>query len=87
MWICIYFLVVNFAAFILMGLDKQFARKKSSQRVPEMILHLAHFFGGTPGSFIAQKAFRHKTSKPSFQVIFWLIVGLQAVLWVILWQN
>lgn len=31
-------------------------------------------FGGWPGAFLAQRQFRHKTAKPTFQTVFWLIV-------------
>jgi len=30
--------------------------------------------GGWPGAFLAQRVFRHKTSKLSYQVVFWAIV-------------
>ena len=30
--------------------------------------------GGWPGSYLAQRFLRHKISKKSYQVIFWLIV-------------
>jgi uncharacterized membrane protein YsdA (DUF1294 family) len=43
-------------------------------RVPESTLHFFSLIGGWPGSFLAQRMFRHKTSKVSFQVVFWLIV-------------
>ncbi|MCS7059338.1 MAG: DUF1294 domain-containing protein [Meiothermus sp.] len=42
-------------------------------RVPERQLHLMEFFGGWPGGLLAQKLFRHKSRKESFQTDFWLI--------------
>jgi uncharacterized membrane protein YsdA (DUF1294 family) len=43
-------------------------------RIPEATLHLAELLGGWPGAFLAQRIFRHKTSKVSYQVMFWVIV-------------
>jgi len=43
-------------------------------RVPESTLHFLELIGGWPGSFVAQRRFRHKISKPSYQVTFWIIV-------------
>lgn len=45
-------------------------------RVPESTLHILSLFGGWPGAFVAQRVFRHKTSKISFQFVFWSIVLL-----------
>lgn len=43
-------------------------------RVPEATLQGLAFIGGWPGAFLAQRIFRHKTAKLSFQATFWLIV-------------
>ncbi len=43
-------------------------------RVSENALHLAELLGGWPGAFVAQQRLRHKTSKTSYQVVFWCIV-------------
>jgi uncharacterized membrane protein YsdA (DUF1294 family) len=32
--------------------------------------------GGWPGAFLAQRRLRHKCSKVSYQITFWLIVSL-----------
>lgn len=45
-------------------------------RVPEANLHLLELVGGWPGAFLAQRKFRHKTRKISFQVVFVGIVLL-----------
>jgi uncharacterized membrane protein YsdA (DUF1294 family) len=43
-------------------------------RVPEIHLHLLELLGGWPGAFLAQRRLRHKSSKGSYQFVFWLIV-------------
>jgi uncharacterized membrane protein YsdA (DUF1294 family) len=61
----------SLASLGLYGLDKK-AALKHERRVPEQTLHLLALVGGWPGAWLAQKAFRHKTSKSSFQRVFWL---------------
>jgi uncharacterized membrane protein YsdA (DUF1294 family) len=62
-------------AFVAYWSDKRRA-EAGEWRVPESTLHFFGFLGGWPGAFLAQRVFRHKTSKISFQVVFWLIVLL-----------
>ncbi len=45
-------------------------------RISEAALHFGELAGGWPGALLAQRQFRHKTAKLSFQVVFWLIVLL-----------
>src|SRR5690606_40473527 len=49
-------------------------------RVPESTLHILSLFGGWPGAFVAQRVFRHKTAKISFQFVFLSIVLLHQVI-------
>jgi len=72
----LYLLVINLAAFALYGFDKRCARRGAS-RVPECVLLLLGFIGGTVGAVVAMFRFRHKTRKTSFQVKFWLLTCLQ----------
>ncbi|HEX7571194.1 MAG TPA: DUF1294 domain-containing protein, partial [Verrucomicrobiae bacterium] len=53
--------------------DKRRAREKN-WRISEDTLQLTALLGGWPGAFLAQHKFRHKVSKPGFQMVFWLIV-------------
>lgn len=50
-------------------------------RVSENTLHLLELLGGWPGALFAQQCLRHKTAKPGYQVIFWLIVTAHLALW------
>ena len=78
-----YFAAVNLVAFILMGIDKQRA-KKHLWRIPEKALFLAVILGGgiggigniggTAGMFF----FRHKTRHWYFRFFFPLLAVLQA---------
>jgi len=70
---------INVATLILYAYDKAIAGG-TRLRVPEAVLHLLAFVGGTPAAFVSQRLFRHKTIKGSFQIAFWLIVFLQAAL-------
>ncbi|TDF83753.1 DUF1294 domain-containing protein [Pseudomonas sp. H9] len=60
--------------------DKQQARSQG-WRTPEKVLHGIELCGGWPGALLAQQMFRHKTRKLSFQLSFWVIVGLHQVFW------
>ncbi len=41
---------------------------------------MLELIGGWPGAFLAQRVFRHKISKRSYQVEFWIIVLLHQFL-------
>jgi uncharacterized membrane protein YsdA (DUF1294 family) len=60
--------------------DKSKARR-DAWRTPESVLHFLDLIGGWPGGLIAQRVFRHKTRKLSFQVIFWLCVAAHVITW------
>lgn len=81
-WLLDYLIAINIAAFVLYGYDKN-AAQNSRLRVPERVLHGVELFGGTPGAFIAQRVFHHKTRKVSYRIVFWLIFAIQAaaVIW------
>jgi uncharacterized membrane protein YsdA (DUF1294 family) len=55
--------------------DKRRSRA-GAWRTSESWLHLLELLGGWPGAFLAQRRLRHKCSELSYQVVFWLIVGL-----------
>lgn len=62
--------VIAFAAY---AFDKS-AAEENRWRTPESTLHLFGLIGGWPGALLAQKAFRHKSRKQEFQVVFWATV-------------
>jgi uncharacterized membrane protein YsdA (DUF1294 family) len=73
LWGGIYAVVMSGITFLAYGWDKQQAREKQ-WRMPEAKLHIMELIGGWPGAFLAQRRLRHKCSKVSYQVVFWLIV-------------
>lgn len=80
-------IAVNLLTLVYFFLDKHLANR-GSRRVPEMVLLGLCAVGGSPAGLIAMPLLRHKTSKVSFRIAFWLIVVVQtlAVGWV-LWTN
>jgi uncharacterized membrane protein YsdA (DUF1294 family) len=66
-------IVLSVITFFVYRTDKRRA-EAGEWRIPESTLHFAELIGGWPGAFLAQRQYRHKTSKTSFQVIFWAIV-------------
>ncbi len=78
-----YLIAVNIATFIVYGYDKKIAGS-DKLRVPESLLQVLALIGGSPAALVAQKFFRHKTIKSSFQIVYWIIVIVQVlgVLWI-----
>ncbi len=74
-----YLVVVSATAFATYGWDK-FQAKRSSRRIPEACLHGLAIIGGTPGSYLGQRVFRHKTVKEEFRKRFWWILAIQVIL-------
>lgn len=67
--------VLSLFAFCAMRRDKLCA-VNGKWRTPEATLHLFELIGGWPGSYLAQRIYRHKISKTGYQICFWLIVVL-----------
>ena len=69
------YVVVSVIAFLTYGHDKS-AAVRNARRTPENTLHLFGLLGGWPGALAAQRLFRHKSSKASFQTTYWITVAL-----------
>jgi uncharacterized membrane protein YsdA (DUF1294 family)/cold shock CspA family protein len=65
-------------ALVFYAYDKG-AAQRGDQRTPESTLHLIALLGGWPGALLAQGLFRHKSSKRSFQQVFWVTVVLNVI--------
>lgn len=74
-WLLAYAVVISLVTYALYGADKDSSEDKTSHwRASENLLHGLEFAGGWPGAFLAQRRLRHKCSKLSYQIVFWLIV-------------
>ena len=79
-----YLILINAAAFLLMLLDKQKARKKK-WRIPEKVLIGFAIIGGSLGTLAGMYTFRHKTKHPKFTIGIPVILALQIILPIVLW--
>jgi uncharacterized membrane protein YsdA (DUF1294 family)/cold shock CspA family protein len=73
-------LLVSVITFYLFRWDKRQAQI-NGRRVAEFQLHLWELMGGWPGSLLAQRLYRHKIRKRSYQVKYWLMVSLHVCLY------
>ncbi len=75
------FSVVGFAMY---RADK-LAAQRGAWRIPEANLHAIALLGGWPGALVARRAFRHKTTKQPFRIIFWgtVIANSVALAWLL----
>ena len=80
-WIPILYLVMGSLTFAAYAWDKLHA-ERAARRTPETTLHFLELLGGWPGALLAQQCLRHKTSKTSYQVIFWLLTAAHLGFWV-----
>ena len=74
----VYLLVVTVATFTVYGWDKLCA-KRGMWRVPEKILLLLAFLGGSVGAMVGMAIFRHKTLHLKFRYGVPLILILQLI--------
>ncbi len=61
------------AALLMYGADKT-AAEQGRWRTSESTLHTLALIGGWPGALVAQRVFRHKTTKEPFRTVFWVTV-------------
>lgn len=64
--------------FMLYWGDKR-AAENGGHRTPEKTLQLLSLAGGWPGGLFAQRTFRHKSTKKSFQATYWATVLLNLI--------
>ena len=68
-----YILAIQLITFFQVRKDKLKALA-GEWRISESILHSLELAGGWPASLASQRKYRHKTSKKSYQFIFWLVI-------------
>lgn len=76
------YVLASLVALVLYAYDKRQA-KKNKMRISEKTLHWIEGIGGWPGAFLAQRWFRHKNQKQSYQSVFRVIVVGHLALWAI----
>jgi len=76
--IIIYFIILNIIGLFSMRIDKQKAIHKK-WRIPESTLFMIAILGGSLGSLIGLKRFRHKTNHCSFTIGIPFILMIQIV--------
>ncbi len=67
-WLTVVLIVWNMFTMLMMGIDKQKARKHKF-RIPESTLFLLSFLGGGLGILVGMLLFRHKTKHLSFRIL------------------
>lgn len=76
--------IASVITFLAYAQDKH-AAQHNRWRTKENTLHSLALVGGWPGALLAQKLLRHKSSKASFQRVFWatVVVNVVAVGWLV----
>ena len=76
-----YLLIINIITFIVYAVDKHKAENDSKSRIPEKVLLLLAFLGGSLGAVTAMLWYGHKTGfhKDYFRVGMVLIIIMQIV--------
>lgn len=72
-------ITTNFVTLVLVLIDKISASMRM-RRIPEKVLFIATFFGGSIGMILGMMFFHHKTKKDSFYIIVALLVLIQIVI-------
>ncbi|MCM3588636.1 DUF1294 domain-containing protein [Mesobacillus maritimus] len=75
----VYFVIINFIGFFIMGLDKRKAQK-NQYRISERTLWLLAIVGGATGTTIGMNQFRHKTKHLQFKIGFPLLMVVELFL-------
>lgn len=78
-----YMIVINIIGFVVMGRDKQLAKKKQ-WRISEASLWSVAFIGGSIGATIGMRYFRHKTRHTAFKMGLPILAAIQIALIVFL---
>lgn len=73
-----YLLLINVTGLLLMLADKQKARK-NRWRIPELTLMGVAAIGGSLGTLMGMRLFRHKTKHPKFYIGVPILLAIQVV--------
>lgn len=67
-YILIFFLAINFIAFLIMLVDKNKSQKQGSERISEGVLFFLATLFGSLGVYVGMFVFHHKTKKWYFLI-------------------
>lgn len=81
-----YFILMNIAGLLAMGIDKYKAKKRAF-RIPEATLFILAVFGGSLGTTLGMFLFRHKTRHWYFLYGMPLILIIQIILVAVLYYS
>lgn len=81
----IYLILINAAGVLFMLIDKAKAQK-GLWRIPEKLLFFLACFGGSLGILMGMQLFRHKTKKANFSIGIPLILTIQIVTIILLYN-
>lgn len=81
-----YFILINIAGLLAMGIDKYKAKKRAF-RIPEATLFILAVFGGSLGTTLGMFLFRHKTRHWYFLYGMPLILVIQIILIAVLYYS
>lgn len=81
-WVPMAYVAMSVVSFLAYAHDKA-AAGRGRWRTPESTLHALDLFCGWPGGLLAQQVLRHKSSKRSFQAVFWItaVLNCAALAW------
>ncbi|HSH36277.1 DUF1294 domain-containing protein [Schnuerera sp.] len=82
----IYIFIINTISFLVFGLDKAKA-KKNNWRISEFNLILLALLGGSTGALLGMMIFKHKISKAKFYIGIPLILILNKILELIIFNS
>lgn len=75
----LYIIAINIVSFFFFGLDK-LKSQLNSRRVSEKTLWILSIIGGSAGALFGMYFFRHKTKKTSFQIVLAMILLIQILI-------
>ena len=79
-----YLIIINAAGFLFMLIDKHRAQE-NMWRIPERTLMTVALMGGSFGTLLGMKLFRHKTKKDKFRIGIPMILSVQILLVVLIY--
>jgi uncharacterized membrane protein YsdA (DUF1294 family) len=73
--------VMSVVTFLCYWADKRRARA-GAWRISEAMLHGCEVLGGWPGALLARHVLRHKSQKPQYRIVLWMIIGVHIAAWI-----